>query len=316
MTIGIAAVGPNAGRAVFEALAAVERVGIGAIGGFAVFAAWTREGALYRAETQRGGTQTLFTNGETTGGAPPSEVAAATMAAVMSSGPDRPAPLIQFLPAEPGVGLVTGHRLPNAAGATGAPVNLAVMDLMRAGRSAAEAVDAVLDADPETDAGLIAADWRGGLYSRNSARVARRPDTGHARREGPEAAVEVLHNAIHPHGPLAALAAEIALAILDPIPTTGVVTVKAGTPLVAGDESRVQVGADGKAERVEVTDHRLLRGRHNCAAVYLGARVMRGADCLGITLYEPNVVVAEGRIVSLSGQSEVGISYGPIRRTP
>lgn len=315
MTIGIAAVGPNAGRAVFEALAAIERVGTGAIGGFAVFAALTRDGTLHRAETQRGGTRTLFTNGETTGGPPPQELAAATMAGLISSGPDRPAPLAQFLPAEPGIGLVTGHRLPNAAGVTGAPVNLAVMELMRAGRSAAEAVDAVLEADPQADAGLIAVDWRGGLHARNSARVMRRPDIGHARREARGAAVEVLHNAIHPHGPLAALAAEIAMAVLDPMPATGIVTVRSGTPLVAGEESRVQVGPDSIAERVEVTDHRLLQGRHNCAAVYLGAKVMRGSECLGVTLYEPNVVVVDGRIVSLSGQTEVAISYGPVRKT-
>ena len=39
MTIGIGACGPHAGRAVFDALAAAEKVGTGAIGGFVTYAA-------------------------------------------------------------------------------------------------------------------------------------------------------------------------------------------------------------------------------------------------------------------------------------
>ena len=117
MTIGIGAIGPNAGLAVFKGLQAAERVGTGSIGGFAVFAAISEDGPLFMSETQRGGTATLFTAGETSGVLPPSEIAAAPYAAVMSSGPDRPAPLSQFLAADPAIGLVTGHRLPNARGA-------------------------------------------------------------------------------------------------------------------------------------------------------------------------------------------------------
>ena len=83
MTIGIGAAGPNAGLAVFRALAAAEAVGHGAIGGFAVFAVLTADGRVIRAETQRGGSATLFTDGETTGGPPPPEVASARFAAVV-----------------------------------------------------------------------------------------------------------------------------------------------------------------------------------------------------------------------------------------
>jgi hypothetical protein len=65
MTIGIAAWGPDAGHAVFEALKVAEKVGRGSIGGFAVFVAITSDGRVIRAETQRGGTATLFLQGET-----------------------------------------------------------------------------------------------------------------------------------------------------------------------------------------------------------------------------------------------------------
>ena len=63
MTIGIAVTGPDAGLAAFEALRAVERVSRGAIGGFVSFVAIGAEGSLLRAQTQRGGTRTLFTRG-------------------------------------------------------------------------------------------------------------------------------------------------------------------------------------------------------------------------------------------------------------
>jgi len=312
MTIGIAASGRNAGLAVFRALAAVERVATGAIGGFATFAAIGADGRLHRASTQRGGTRTLFTAGETTGVAPPPEVAAATRAAVMSSGPDRPVPLDQFVTADTGAGLVTGHRLPNAAGVTGVPVNVAVLERLRAGDDAKTAVEAVLGGDPEADAGVIAVDREGRLHAHNSARAARRPDLGHARRENHRAGavVEILHNAIEPHGALAALAAEIALAVLAPAAEpTGSVTVRAGTPLTRGDRPRVHVDGDGIAQRIETTDARLLDGEHNCAAIYLGADVVQDGRVLGRTLYEPNAVVANGIVLTLSGQSEIAIGY-------
>src|ERR1700686_2557427 len=115
MTIGIAARGPNAGLAVYRSLRAAERVGTGSIGGFATFAAITADGKLLRHETQRGGTSTLFIEGESTGTEPPPEVAAATSAAVISSGPDRPEPE-KLLSADPLAGLVTGHRMPITIG--------------------------------------------------------------------------------------------------------------------------------------------------------------------------------------------------------
>lgn len=309
MTIGIVAQGPQAGLAVFKALQAVERVAQGSIGGFASFVAVTGE-AVLRHETQRGGSTTLFTAGESTGLGPDGATATALLAGLMSSGPDRPAPLAQFLPAAAGVGLVSGHRLPNMPGRDGVPLNIAVLEHLRAGHAPQSAVDLVLDANANADAGIIAGALAGGVYARNSTRVAGRPDLGHARRTLDGASVEVLHNAIYPVAALADLAAEIALDVmLRRLAPDGEIKLRAGTPVVAGRENRVLVDGALLAVEIQTTDVRLVDGCWNCAAVYLGARVVCEGTELGTTLTEPNMVVENGRLVSMSGQHEVRIGY-------
>jgi len=94
MTIGIVAHGPRAGLAIVRALRAIEAVGRGAIGGFVSFVSIASDGSVERAETQRGGTIGLFPNGETEGSA--ASLMEAPTAGLMSSGPDRPEPLIPF----------------------------------------------------------------------------------------------------------------------------------------------------------------------------------------------------------------------------
>jgi len=309
MTIGILASGPQAGLAVFRALRAVEQVGQGAIGGFASFVALDGE-RLLRHETQRGGTSTLFTAGERTGGEPDAATAAARLAGVMSSGPDRPVPLSQFTPAATGIGIVTGHRLPNAGGRNGVPLNTAVLDLMGSGCSPKDAVDQVLESNPEADAGLIAGNLGGRLYSRNSSRVAERPDLGHAGRVVGDVAVEVLHNAIHPVMPLADLAAEIALDVmLRRFEPDGEVTLRAGTPVVLGEKNRVLVDEDLVVLEVQSNDPRIIAGSWNCAAVYLGSCVVKSGAEIGVTLSEPNIILEDGRLVTMSGQTEMRIGY-------
>jgi len=315
MTIGIAAAGPRAGQAVFEALRAVEQVASGAIRGFASFVAITADGQMVRAETQRGGTRTLFTDAETTGTAPPETVADAVLAGVISSGPDRPMPLCQFLPAEPAVGLITGHRLPNRAGVGGSALNLEVLAHLRAGLDPKAAIDAVLDANPRADAGLIAADRHGRIHARNSERVAERPDLGHARRAAADggAVVEVLHNAILPVGPLAALAADVAMETMRPMwRADGWIVVEAGTEVALGDVPRVLVDADMVARRIVTLDSDLLEGRRNGAAIYLHALVEQGGRILGRTIAEPNVSVKDRRIVSMSGQTRLRLPFQAI----
>jgi hypothetical protein len=312
MTIGIGAAGPRAGLAVFRALQIAERAGSGSIGGYAVFAAIAGDGTLHRAETQRGGTATLFTAGERTGVEPPDDIANAPFAALMSSGPDRPAPLSQFLPGDGGIGLVTGHRLPNAAGPDGVPLNASVLAWMGRGLSADAALARVLDAAPDADAGMIALGPGRGIAMLNSARVARRPDLGSALATSPAgAAVAILHNAIWPARTLAPLLAEIALEVMvSSRAALGTIEVRTGVAVVASERDRVIVDDRGVAVRIETTDARIVHGRWNCAAIYVGAEVVRDGSVLGATMEEPNVVVEDGVVVRLSGQPRFVIPYG------
>ncbi len=307
MTIGIAVYGPRAGLATFKALQAVERVGRGAIGGFASFVAISA-GEVLRAETQRGGTGTLFVCGETIGVVPPAAFAHAPMAAVMSSGPDRPAPLSQFTPAAAKVGIVTGHRLPNLPGVDGVALNRAVLERMARGEPAPAAASAELARNPDADAGIIALDAAGRIFAGDSARVARRPDIGRAlvRAAGGDMAVAVLHNAIYPHAPLAALAAAVALDVVVPIDRADLrVRLDAGTPVQHGAENCVIVDGANVALAVTVSEPRWLMGRQDGAIVGFAAAVRRGDELLGYATAEPSCVVEAGRIVSLSGATSI-----------
>lgn len=319
MTIGIAAFGPNAGLAVFQGLRAAERVGTGAIGGFATYAAIGADGVLHRHQTQRGGSRTLFIDGEATGLSPPEVVATATIAAVISSGPERPEPLVQFLAAEAEAGLVTGHRLPNGPSVSGMPLNIEALNHLRAGRSARQAVDAVIEANPHADVGLIAADRRGSVFSRNSERVARRPDLGHARMENTARtiAVEVLHNAIGPGPVIGQVAAAVAFETMSGKPQpAGWITIPAGITVTLADENAVLCGDDLVATKVTTTDPIMVEGRQVGAAVYLHSRVYRADQLLGLTMFEPIVTVEDGVIVELSGQRAVRMSYLAPKRGP
>ena len=312
MTIGIGAYGPNAGLAVFEALRTAELNGRGAIGGFATFAVLTADGRLLRGETQRGGSRTLFIDGELTGVKPPEEIANATAAAVISSGPERPAPLSQFLTADPRGGLVTGHRLPNCLSVDGKPLNVETLDQLIAGKSARDAVELVISRNPEADVGLIAVDRRGAAWSRNSLRVQRRPDLGHARLEeqGVGAVVEVLHNAIRPYPVLAPLVAKVALETMIPLPPpAGWITINAGIPLLLGAESAVHCDGQMIAQRIVTTDPTIISGRHVCAGIYLDSTVYIEGAAVGRTMFEPIVTVIDGKCTEMSGQKTLRMSY-------
>lgn len=167
MTIALAAYGPNAGKAVHEGLLADEVLGRGEIGGFAVFSVLDALGAHQQFACRSGGIVQLDDI--------PS-YHAAQCSAVISSGPNRPEPLSHFLVGQSGVGIVTGHRLPNRKGADGVSVNCAVMALMAKGIPVGDAVTKVLGDNPEIDAGLIAVKPGGPIALANTARVNRRPD--------------------------------------------------------------------------------------------------------------------------------------------
>lgn len=312
MTIGIAAVGPRAGLAVFRALRAVERVGEGSLGGYAAFAAVARDHGVMRAQTQRGGTATLFVDAETTGVLPPPAIADAGVAGVMSSGPDRPEPLSQYVPAEDSGVLVTGHRLPNAPAASGRPLNLEILQRLASGEAADVAVDHVLGANPEADAGIIAVDLQGRIASANSQRVSQRSDLGTYALEDEFRGVRVaaLCNGVRPAGALARLAVEIAVEVMAAYrQLTGTIEVRAETELEIGPHEGVHVDANGTVQRIVTTDGRLLEGTWNCAPVYRDAAVYMEGRLLGHVIEEANAVVRDGMIEHLNGTDRVSLRY-------
>jgi len=212
MTIGIVASGSRAGAAVRAAVLGAESLSEGAIGGFAVFAVLDVQQQWQYCVTQRGGIRQLDIA--------PSWLDA-PVAAVISSGPDRPEPLVQLLPGQSGVGLVTGHRWPNTPGGDGTPLNVAVLTQLAQGYDPQQAVASVLAAHPQADAGLLAVTADGRVGWGNSARVAQRPDLGQAWRVDETARLALLHNSIHSdqHGPRLSLAlADLAWAELSALP--------------------------------------------------------------------------------------------------
>lgn len=305
MTIGIAAFGSNAGLAIFHALRAVEAVGSGCIGGFASFAAITGGGELVRATTQRGGTSTLFVVDEKTGTDPPPAAATAPVAALMSSGPDRPEPLAQFVAGDAGTGLVTGHRFAHAQGANGVAFNQDVLNRMMQGVKVVIAIDDVLAENPHSDVGLIGIDAGGRIHARNTERVAARFDSGAAElsSDAPGAAVSILHNAIHPITGIAAMAADVAMETMRPtcLPEFWI-EANAGTPVVLGAHNTVRVTPDLRVLEVTTTDASLLSGRQDGAPIYIGSQVCQDGKRLGYTVFEPYVVLVDGVIESLIGQ--------------
>ncbi|WP_108660309.1 DUF6963 family protein [Acuticoccus kandeliae] len=317
MTIGIAVSGPRAGLALFHALAAVEQIARGAIGGFVSYAAISPTHGLLRAETQRGGTRTLFTAGETTGVLPPEPYAEATLAVLMSSGPDRPAPLSQFTPGDLSAGLITGHRLPNVPIATGGPLNLAVLDALAQGADVNAALG-IVKANPEADAGVIAVGRDGSMALANTERVMRRDDIGSIllTDEASGLTVGVIHNAIFPVAPVALVAASAAIDAVAPADRSDrFISFSAGLPLVYGPKPLIHVAPDGHATSIEVDRDVWLGPRWDGAAIPRGAEVECGGATIGTIVFEPYCVAMNGQLVTMSGREAINVAIRePSRR--
>lgn len=311
MTIGIGAFGPKAGLAVYRALRAAEKVGTGSIGGFATFAAITDDGRAVVSVTQRGGASTAFTDGEATGIEPWPEFATAKVAAVISSGPDRRGDLTKFIPVDPTVGLVTGHRIPQATGYNGKPMNADALARMQAGASATDVATAVICESPEADCGLICVDLAGRIGVDNTARVLRRPDVARVLREDKETGttVAVLQNSIYPLGAIAELAAAVAIETMAAARgPKGFLSIAAGTPITMGEEDAVFCDSSGRALRVTTTDPAVgIRGERG--SVYLGSAVWLGETLAGRTTFESIASVESGRLALFNGKGELHISY-------
>ena len=307
MTIGIAACGPRAGMAVVEGLKAAEAVGHGALHGFVSLVCIGQDGRLHRAETQDGGAAALLA-----GGALPPLLAHATRAGLMSSGPNRPAPLSQFTPADPAVGLVTGHRFPNSIGRSGEPLNVDLLARMRGGADPEAALSAVVADNPSADAGFIALSLSGRLQVRNTPYLAGFGDAGQAiasTRDG-AASVAVLHNAIRPHRSLAGLVAEVALAVLaDDQAADLAIVMTAGVPLRLAAANIIAIGDDGRVLEIGIAEPRYLSGSWSLGLGYQ-AIVRRHGMPLGRALYEPYLRVESGKVVTIDGERSITI---PVR---
>jgi hypothetical protein len=302
MTIGIAAFGDRAGQAVIEGLAAAEAVGRGALHGFVTFVAIGRDGRLHRAEVQDGGARAL-----SAGGLLPDYIAAAPLAGLMSSGPNRPTPLSQFTPADSEVGLVTGHRFPNARGVRDLPLNLEVLELMRRGSDPEAAVARVIADNPQADAGFIAMSRDGGLHAENTPYLLGFGDAGKAvgRFSDGKAGVAVLHNAISPHGSLAGLVVESVLSVMgSPRAPDSVADFRAGVRLFTSGENAIHLDDAGRVEAIATRDERYGSGSWSFGLGYR-ARVYRRNMLVGNALYEPFLIAEDGRIASIDGGSSI-----------
>lgn len=288
MTIGVAAYGPNAGAAVRSAVLGAELLGRGAIGGFAVFAVLGDDGKVQHRVTQRGGIGTLDL---------PESWLHMRRAAVISSGPDRPEPLEQFVPGTDGLALVTGHRSPHLAGRGGLPLNRQVLQRIAAGASPQDAVDATLEENPESDAGLIALDMQGRLGWGNTRRVLRRDDRGSCQRDSGAARIALLHNSIPCCGALAESVADLAWSCLtgQAMPTR-FLHLRESVPIRASDRDRVHVRDDGEIVSVDSSDPLLPAANRRGWAVYLGAEIWQGERLVGHAASELGIEIAQGRL--------------------
>lgn len=322
-TIAIAAAGPNAGQAVFDALRAAEQIATGSIGGVAVMDVMLQDGTICSFQNfGRGGTATLFVEGERTGVEPPPHIAEARLAAVVSTGPRRPVDLGdeacgQEWPAGvPGVGWVVGHRVPDAPGSDGVSVDAAVMSLMRDGMTPARALEQVMGANPGVDAGLIAVSAAGEVTMRNSERVDARPDYGHARGEDRPtgAVIETILNEIEPHRAVAQVVVDVGLQTMTESGRPDLeIRVVSGLEVVGGAENLVEVDSTGTVTRIVSNQNLTRQGEEFVVVPYIHSRVMRAGRLLGYTVNEPLARVVDGVVQSVSFQPEMSLR---VKRAP
>lgn len=303
MTIGLAAAGPDAGRAILETLAEVEAFAQGAIGGFVSVAALTDGGEVCRAEIQRGGARTLQAQG------PTCSLLSAGRAVLMSSGPDRPTPLSHFTPALSGVGLATGHRFPNTPGIGGRPPNLDVLDLLAAGLAPGEACDRVMARNPAADAGLLVLGLDGRIGCSDSALVQGYPTRGGGVCNGAGWSAGVVHNAIEPHRSLAALTLELmAMRLGSSTLPNHVLPLRAGIVVRrSADRSRVSV-RNGRVESIALASSGPADGTWS-AGIGPEALLIEAGKVIGITCSDPYLVVRDGLLISADGKSETSLFY-------
>lgn len=277
MTIGIASYGAYAGAAVSTGVLGAELLGRGAIGGFAVFAILDTEGDLHYRTTQDGGLRALSL---------PASWREAKVAAAISSGPNRPEPLIQFLTGRSGVGMVTGHRLPNSPNQDGKPLNEVALDALALSGDPKRAVDTAMEGCDEIDAGLIVVSLGGVLAWSNSARVRRRHDMGEANYVRSECGFALMHNSIFvARGGCQSLADAVAGMVrqtLNGEPASHwLVHLDTPIPLQMASRDCIHIDANDRIVALETANTNLLAADRIGAASYLSADVCREGRKVG-----------------------------------
>lgn len=303
MTIGIAASGPGAGRAILEALAKAELVASGALGGFVSFACLTDAGVL-RASVQRKGATGLLADGL------PAGCADARLAVLMSSGPDRPEPLAQFTPADPAAGLVTGHRFPNVPGRDGVSPGEAALRLLRQGLGPSEAANRVATDYPTADAGVICLSRDGEIGLANSAYVAGFRGLGAASRERDGRRTGVLCNGISQADSVAALVAEIVLDATAPKTKELSVKLHSGLRVARAARAELQLTPDLVPSKLllptfDGSSQEWLGGYGPAACVTIGGRL------IGVLIDEPFMVGRGNTVSSFDGSKWTTVRVHP-----
>lgn len=304
MTIGIGAFGPNAGAGVLAGLRVAESTGRGAIGGFVSLAALTEDGRLLRASIQDGGSQALIEQNL------PTDILQAPLVGLISSGPNRPEPLSDFIAAEPGVGIVTGHRMPQTRVDQGVALNAMVLAEMKAGAHPQVAIDRVIARYPEMDAGFLACATDGRIGSGSMQSVLARGDqaVGILEARSSTARVGCIHNAIFPFNLISTLTNQVALdTMLRPDTPVGWIKVVAGITLEQGAEAQIHIGLDKAAERILLPKGHFLTGNWS---VGLGDKVavMANGQRIGWLGYEPFMTLKDGQVQDIDGHQEISIS--------
>jgi len=111
-------------------------------------------------------------------------------------------------------------------------------------------------------------------------------------------------------GWIAALAAEVAMDVMRPPDRPdGWITFRAGTRAVSGAANSVSVDPDGLVDAIVVENPRFLAGRWDFGIGY-ETPVVGATGLFANLLYEPYMVLEDGRLATIDGRSELVV---PIR---
>ncbi|MBU1306019.1 MAG: hypothetical protein KKF33_10935, partial [Alphaproteobacteria bacterium] len=108
---------------------------------------------------------------------------------------------------------------------------------------------------------------------------------------------------------LAPLLAELIVKAMAPVPTVaGTLDLRAGTPVMAGDEAGLVLSDRGEIEVVRMMDNVGLRGPWSCGIGYRAA-VWQSGRQIGFCLDEPFLLTEDRRVKSVNGHPRGAIRW-------